>query len=292
MRYLTCDEARELLPAYCDQELSLDDQLAMGSHLSWCDECTAELEALDSVGDVLRGASTVRLDAINDDLVSLRNRVLARAQAEREESLPRRAERLLEDLHVVWAAAGATLATAVCLAALLGFVRLSLREAPQSMSAVIGALADPGSNRNPISLDSRVLRPRLYHEVSIPPVLTHPDAVLAFSAVVTREGQVRNLALLEPGAGLAAGDRALLELLDTVSQTRFEPARARGGAPVAVNVVWLMAHTTVVGKDGIEIIRQTPAWHPVRRIPVPAATPPAGQPVSRTRQPGGDIAAV
>ena len=25
MRYLTCDEARELLPAYCDQELSLDD---------------------------------------------------------------------------------------------------------------------------------------------------------------------------------------------------------------------------------------------------------------------------
>jgi hypothetical protein len=290
MRYLTCDEARELLPAYCDQELSLDDQLAMGAHLAWCEECAAEIEALDSVGDVLRGASTVRLETVSDDLISLRNRVLARAQAERDESLPRRAERLLDDLHVVWAAAGATLATAVCLAALLGFVRLSLREAPQSMSAVIGALADPGSNRNPISLDSRVLRPRLYNEVPIPLVMQRPDAVLAFSAVVTREGQVRNLALLGPDQELAPGDRALLELLDTVSQTRFEPARS-GGAPVAVNVVWLMAHTTVVGKEGIELIHLAPVWHPVRRAPIPPATPPAAEPISRSLPAGETLAA-
>jgi Putative zinc-finger len=290
MRYLTCDEARELLPAYCDRELSLDDQLAMGAHLAWCEECAAEIEALDSVGDVLRGVSTVRLETVGDDLISLRNRVLARAQAERDESLPRRAERLLDDLHVVWAAAGATLATAVCLAALLGFVRLSLREAPQSMAAIIGAMADPGSNRNPISLDNRMLRPRLYPDVPMPPVLTRPDAVLAFSAVVTREGQVRNLALLGPDEGLEAGDRALMELLDTVSQTRFEPARARG-APVAVNVVWLMAHTTVVGKEGIELIHRTPSWHPVRRMPLPPATPPAGGPISRSGPAGETVAA-
>jgi hypothetical protein len=36
-------------------------------------------------------------------------------------------------------------------------------------------------------------------------------------------------------------------MLDAVSQSRFEPAQAAGGAPVAVNMVWLLARTTVKG---------------------------------------------
>ena len=81
-------------------------------------------------------------------------------QAERAYHVAHRLERMIDDLRVLSAAAGATIATAVCVVALLGFVRLTLREMPYSMAAVIGALADPGSNRNPISVDGRMLLPR------------------------------------------------------------------------------------------------------------------------------------
>ena len=35
--------------------------------------------------------------------------------------------------------------------------------------------------------------------------------------------------------------------MDAVSSTRFQPAQ-RGGAPVAVNLIWLFERTTVRGK--------------------------------------------
>jgi hypothetical protein len=35
-------------------------------------------------------------------------------------------------------------------------------------------------------------------------------------------------------------------MIEAASRAQFEPARA-GGAPVAVSLVWLLAHTTVVG---------------------------------------------
>ena len=61
------------------------------------------------------------------------------------------------------------------------------------------------------------------------------EALLMLTAVVTREGELRDLALLEPGLrGLTAENPAVVKLLDTVSQTRFQPARS-GGAPVAVH---------------------------------------------------------
>jgi hypothetical protein len=141
---------------------------------------------------------------------------------------------------------------------------------------VIGALADPGSNRNPLSVDGRMLlpRPASAGEMS-PPVLSGEEAVLMLSAVVTREGELRDLAVLEPGLrGLSSENPAVLKLLNTVSQTRFQPARA-GGAPVAVNVVWMLAHTTVFGKEDAEVIRLAPSWRPARDTRVPAPPPPS-----------------
>jgi hypothetical protein len=63
-------------------------------------------------------------------------------------------------MHLVWPALGAVAATLACVAAALGLMRLTLREQPSSMAALIGVLADPGSNRNPVSLDGRLLVPR------------------------------------------------------------------------------------------------------------------------------------
>jgi len=107
-------------------------------------------------------------------------------------------------------------------------------------------LADPGSNRNPVSLDGRLMVPRTYG--INPPVVDREDAVFALAAVVTREGRVSALELLLQDAGRSpVGHRAIVALLDAAAQTKFEPARA-GDTPVAVNVVWLLAQTRVRGR--------------------------------------------
>ena len=74
---------------------------------------------------------------------------------------------------------------------------------------------------------------------------------MTLSATVTREGTVSNLEILD-GRDATAGapeatDARVEELRDAVSHARFEPA-TRKGLPVAVNMVWLVAHTTVRGK--------------------------------------------
>ena len=62
-------------------------------------------------------------------------------------------------MHFVWAGMGASAATLVCVAAALGLMRLTLREQPASMKGMLVAMADPGSNRNPLAPDGRLLMP-------------------------------------------------------------------------------------------------------------------------------------
>lgn len=276
MKDLTCREMQDVLAAFCDGELDVEWQLAVRTHLEWCDACRDECEGIRAIGHALRDTAVAPGHAAADDLPHVHNTIMARVEVERADYLARRAERLFDDMHLVWAAAGATLATAACVVALLGFVRLSLREAPYSMAAVIGAMADPGSNRNPISPRGRVLMPRANTD-AMPALANGDQGVLALSAVVTREGEVRNVALLE-GDAL---DGEMLEVLEAAAQARFEPARA-GGAPVAVNVVWLLARTTVVGKGGLEVIHLTPRWEnvPARRTSPAIQLPPPSVPVS------------
>jgi hypothetical protein len=282
MKPMSCTHARLRLAAYRDSELGVDDQIAIRAHLGTCVECGAELESLEHLGAMLRHASHARIDASADNVTSLHNRAVAAIDAQRAVRLSRRVDQWFDDLHIVWAAAGATVATLACLVAGSGVARLTLREIPSSMSAVIGAMADPGSDRNPLPLDSRVLVPTLHREPEMPAVvLSRDEGVLALSAVVTREGRVSNVEFLASGAGRLPHERAVLRLLDAAAQTRFEPARA-GGAPVAVNVVWLLAHTTVIGKDGLETVTPAP---PARRMQVappirPAVTPSA--PISQS----------
>jgi len=282
MTPLTCATVRRHLAAYCDRELDVGLHLAVRVHLADCETCRREGEEIETLGRVVRQSAPARRRARHDDLATVRNGVVGRFQAERAYHVAHALDRILDDLRVLSAAAGATVATAVCVVALLGFVRLTLREMPYSMAAVIGALADPGSNRNPISVDGRMLLPRPASGSQMPtPALRGEDALLLFSAVVTREGELRDLAVLEPGLrGLTAENPAVLKLLDSVSQTRFQPARA-GGTAVAVNVVWMVAHTTVFGKQDAEVVRLAPAWRRVRGAHAPA-TPPPSVPISST----------
>ena len=278
---LICEEAQRDLAAYRDGELDLETQIAVRAHLSGCPDCAAEAESLYELGAALRRTSTRRVEVMGDTLGSLHARVVARLQAEQ----PHRSRarwRDIDDLHLFWAAGGATLATFICMLALLGVVRMGLREVPQSMASILGAMADPGSDRNPIVPNARVLLPRADPDAMMLSRMPSPlELELVLSAVVTREGRVRDMAWVPVSAGSASGERDILHLLDAASQTRFEPARS-GGAPVAVNVVWLLSHTTVVGKphQADALTSVAPTW---RRLREAGPAPRPGTPISETR---------
>jgi hypothetical protein len=280
MRAITCAETRARLSAFRDAELSVGEQVVVRSHVAGCAECTAELESLHWLGDALRSASHARLEFCREELTNLHHRALPGVLAERQQQLPRRLERWRDDVHLVWALGAATVASLACLFAGLGVMRMTFREVPSSMAAVIGALAHPGSDRNPMRLDGRILRPTF--EQTAPAVTVSDEAVLALSAVVTREGRVSRVELVMPAAGRLPHHDAVLELLDAAAQTRFEPARA-GGAPVAVNVIWLMAHTTVIGKHEAEVVTATRPRVRSARPQAPAAPPPVVEaPISQS----------
>jgi hypothetical protein len=215
---------------------------------------------------------------MRETVASVHARVLARVGADPPQRLGRRAAQALDAQgHWLWAGAGATFATLVCALALLGVVRHSLREVPHSMAAIMGAMADPGLNRHPLAIDERLLLPRPYPGDLIPSSLAQRDAVFAFAAVVTREGYVRQIEVLEPGAMAPWEVEQISEVLDLAAQTRFEPARS-GRTPAAVNVVWLLAHTTVVGRE--RELRAAPVLRRLRDLRAVPATPPTGIPMS------------
>ena len=273
MSALDCRLVRRQLSAYHDRELAMDAQVAVQAHLRGCPACMTERRRLTDVGTLLRAGVAARLP---EERGRIERHVLARLQAEHQTSWHQQFNRLFEDLHLVWAAAGATLATVVILCAVVASMALSLREQPLSMAALIGAMASPGSNRNPVSVDGRMLLPRSDPGALVGSmVMDRDEAVFALAAVVTREGRVRNLELLPDTSAVQVKAREALELLDAASQARFEPARA-GGAAVAVNLVWVVAHTTVRGKGD-------DAWPAVRAArprvvpPVPSPTLPVSE---------------
>ena len=271
MSHLDCREVRPLIAAYHDGELAMDVRVPVQAHLRTCVACLAERQRLADVGHWLR---SVEPDRAVEDSGRLERHVIARLQAERLTSWGGRFGRMFEDMHLVWAAAGATAATLIVLLAAVAIMALSLRERPSSMAWMIDGMASPGSNRNPVSVDGRMLLPRSDPGALIAArVGGHDDVMVALSAVVTREGRVGSLELLRPDPrSLPVAERELLGLLGAASQARFEPARAAGGAAVAVNLVWLVAHTTVRGQanDAWPAAHQAP-----RRRTTPAVIPPS-----------------
>jgi hypothetical protein len=73
--------------------------------------------------------------------------------------------------------------------------------------------------------------------------VSEEELMLALSAVVTREGRVSELSLLNSDSDR----REINSILTGISQASLEPARV-GGDAIAVNVVWLLTHTTVKAK--------------------------------------------
>ncbi len=250
--YLGCEHAREMLQAFLDGELPVEEQVAVESHLRWCSTCAAHVDDLRLIGEGLRfGAATGQSADEARELATLHDGVLARVRAEQQQSLSVRVRELFDDRHLLWAGLGAMTAVVVCLFGTMSVLQAASDERPDSLAGIIQSLANPGSERNPVRIGGGfVLGPRATGESAPALQMPEDEAVFALAAVVTREGRVANYEVLLSefdGARRRSAAGHVSALLDVVEQSRFNPAQRVGGAPVAVNLVWLLARTTVKG---------------------------------------------
>jgi hypothetical protein len=269
MKALTCAAAHRRLQAYHDGELTIEQQIEVEAHLEWCDVCATDIAEMRMVRQALRSLAPARGAA--HEPPSFHASVVSRIKVEKTVSWSAQIRDLFDDMPFVYAGLGAAGATVVFLAIMVSMMRFAEHMAP-------------GSNQNPVVVDARMLMPRVLNDGFAPAASTKGEDETAFtlSAVVTREGRLVNLELHpENGQQPAAGSieaRAVAKMLGAISQARFEPARV-GGFPIAVNMVWLVAHTTVrAAKLPSEESATTPVA-PRRRAVVGAPrtpTPPAG----------------
>ena len=137
---MTCVYAGGRLAAYLDNELSVDHPIAIDSHFAECQACAGVVregrelsEVVKSVGDGLPDSEVVEQVRASGEMV------LSRVSAEQEVARTTGIRRLVEDVHLVWLASVACVATAVC--ALLA-------------TAVVGSdCRGPMSGRGNIALD-------------------------------------------------------------------------------------------------------------------------------------------
>jgi|SwirhisoilCB2_FD_contig_71_3319570_length_1875_multi_3_in_0_out_0_2 hypothetical protein len=248
MKVLSCAAARRRLQAYHDDELPVGQQIAVDAHLETCQDCAAAIEELNVLRAALRASTPGRVALSAEEHASFHASVVNRAGAEQRLSFSTRLRTMFEDMHFVYAGLGAAGATVSCIAIMLSMMNFA-------------ALTNPGFNQNPVLVDARIL---MYAWPAAPNPMPSmldqgfsgsagaDDGAFTLSAVVTREGRLVNLELhpedgQQPKAGSSEA-RAVQTMLGAMSQARFEPARV-GGLPIAVNMVWLVTHTTVRGTE-------------------------------------------
>ena len=290
-QYVGCEHARTLLDGLIDGELSMADQLAVESHLRWCDTCALRLQDMQLIGDSLRTQPSSRTidDATDDSLTALTECVLVRVRAERDQSFGSRMREMLTDRRLLWPALGATSAVLLCVTAVFSVLHASISRTPESLAAMISAIGSPGSLQRPLRpADNGITIPRMIEDdvfqagqalESVP----EDDVIYAVGMVVGSDGNVAWAKLLSDEA-LAGSEAQAQEaaVLNAVRKTRFSPAQTPMGHAVAVDVVLLVAKMTVAVPPPLrtrtptevrakeEITKPSP--------PVPAAPPLSSQP--------------
>lgn len=279
MQLLSCEVVRDRLAEFHDGELALDEQVAIERHLRECVACAIEAEEIASLAQLLREMASRLPEGPTPD-ASLAAIAVDQACVEARLSLRARVRDLFDDMHLVWPAVGATAAMMLCLLGALGVMQATSREHPDSLAGVIAHLAAAGSNRNPLRLDGGMAVPRALEGTIVP--MTEADGVFPLAAVVTREGRIQSLEVLAAEQARTMGVRpeAVLAMLDAASRARFAPAESRG-TPVAVSMVWVLAHTTVRGDASRDLLRGGSWVPPGRRPPAPRPSAAAPGPSSR-----------
>jgi len=251
MTPLACADVLRQLQAYHDDELRVADQIAVAAHLDGCAGCRETLTELEGLGDLLRASAPGRVPLSCDEAQNFASTVVNRVRVEDEASLLSSIREIFEDRRVVYSALGATTATLACLVIMLTMMRFAGIERTDSLAGMMNVLKAPAVVEQPIVIrpivvDARVMMPRALDSFSDTEV---GDSVLALSGVVTSEGRVSNVEINDGNGGIAMASmdaKRLENLVAAVSRTRFEPVM-KEGEPVAVNMVWFVAHTTVRG---------------------------------------------
>lgn len=267
MKMLSCAMARRRVQAFHDEELPFDGQIAVSAHLASCDACMSILTELRVVRAALRANAPGRVPVPVEDIAGLEATVVSRVRAEQTLALTTRVRTLFEDMHFVYAGLAATTAALACAAIMTSMMRFVAADRPGSLIAMMSLLDKPEAHdihlpnapsfgRDPFVVDARIQTPWALDEAFVTSGVASgdDDGVITLAAVVSREGRVQSLELLPTGrrAPRRGQAKAVEELMDAVSRVRFEPARV-AGFPVAVNMVWLVAHTTVrAPKDAID----------------------------------------
>ena len=266
-----CVDVRERLEAFHDGEMPIEERIAIQNHLTECVACTLEAKDLASLSSVLRDFSAYSAD-LSDEPRRISDRVLERLRVEEQFSIRSQFSRLFQDMHLVWAGLGATAATLICVIGSASVLHATNQERPNSMARVIAVLASPGSNDNPLRLNYEMMAPRAVTDAALE--MSEEDAQYALSAVVSREGRVQGVEMLDQPPSRRASVNAML---NEAYRVQFAPAIARGDA-VAVSVVWLVANTTVKGRHDAGDMRAlrralglTPLPEPIAPLPIPAS---------------------
>ena len=262
-----CADVREHLEAFYDGELPVERRVAIQNHLGECIACSLAAEDLQSMGATLREFAAQVADRTSDEPMRMTARVIERLRVEEQFSLKAQMISLFQDMHLVWAGLGATVATMICVIGSASVLHAANQQQPGSFANVISILANPGSNENPMRLNYDMMAPRA---TAAPIDIPEEDAEYALSAVVSREGRVQGVEVLNGGMP----NRSVNAMLHEAYRVQFSPAQARGDA-VAVSVVWVVANTTVKGRGGEDIealrkaLRARTTPQPIGPLPVP-----------------------
>jgi hypothetical protein len=246
MRPLTCTTARRRLQAFCDGQLSVSEQIAVDAHLDWCTTCAASLAEIRLVGATLRRVAMERGWLSRDESAALTATIINRRKAEQDTSLPARVRRMFDDMRVVYSALGASVATVVCVAVLLGMMQFATDGRPDSLAALVDLVAMPGPNVNTAVVDP-ASQARWTARFQAASASAEEEAVFALDAILTRDDRLASLKRLRTAGDKAGHDEAnsIEALLDAVNRARIEPDSLEGTRAGASGMVWLVARTTV-----------------------------------------------
>jgi len=248
MKPLTCAAARRRLQAFHDRELSVTEQIAVGAHVEWCGACADTLAELRLVSAALRAGVARHPVLSRDEAAGFHAAVVNRAKAEREASFFARVRGMFDDMHLVYAAGGAAIATLVCVAVMLGMMRFASRERPDSLAAMVAFLTIPGSTADAIIIDP-ASQARWTARFQAANESAEQDAVFALAAVLNRAahpGRVDRFGASRAASlhAVSTEDAKVIEtLMDEVSRARFDAVNS--DAMSAANMVWIVTHTTV-----------------------------------------------
>ena len=271
-----CAEMRGRLEAFHDGELSIDERITIQQHLAECASCSHIAVELDGLGETLRTLA-VAVDSETQPS-NFAAHVIERLRVEESFSIRAQLVDWFQDMHLVWAGIGASVATLICIVGSASVLHAANQEHPNSMARAISVLASPGSNDNPLRLNYEMDPPRAVTDAAIE--MSEEDVEYAFSAVVSREGRVQGIEFINQPVDRRPGVNAML---NEAYRVQFAPAQARGDA-VAVSMVWLVANTTVKGRHDQDMralrqaLRLQTMPEPIAPLPIPAeATAPKPQ---------------